>query len=201
MLDKSIEFHSIIMRNKNDIAPVLPIVPEGFYVRFYEEGDEKHWAKIQTNVLEFTTLADAEMCFKHYLDYIDELKQQQVYIVEKKTGNPVATSTAWFSELDGKKVGVVHGLSCLPEYQSLGLGRIAAAYMMKCFYDIAPKTEVWLDTQTWSYKAIGIYMQLGFIPMKTAVYSDVPNEYEASVRVLKEKMRADVFERFIDLAE
>ncbi len=201
MLDKSLEFHSIIMRNKNDSAPKMPAIPEGFSVRFYEKGDEKHWAEIQTAVLEFPTYDDALNCFNHYLDHIDELKRQQIYIVDDKTGKPVATSTAWFGECNGKRIGVVHGLSCLPEYQSLGLGRIAASCMMKSFYDIAPFTEVWLDTQTWSYKAIGIYMDLGFIPMKKETYSDVPNGFDDAVKVMKEKMRPDVYKKFLESAE
>ncbi len=189
------------MRNKNDKMPKMPAIPEGFSVRFYETGDEKYWAEIQTSVLEFSTNDDALNCFNHYLEHIDELKRQQIYIVDDKTGKPIATSTAWFSECNGKRIGVVHGLSCLAEYQSLGLGRIAASYMMKCFYDIAPGTEVWLDSQTWSYKAIGIYMDLGFVPMKSATYSNVPNEYDAAVKVMKEKMRADVYKKFQESAE
>ena len=73
--------------------------------------------------------------------------------------------------------------------------------MMDCFYRLMPGCPVWLDTQTWSYKAIGIYMDVGFIPMKTAVFNEVPNEYDAALRVMRGKLRADKYEQFVDLAE
>ena len=36
MLDKTIEFHSIIMRHQNNKPPMLPDIPEGYSIRFYD---------------------------------------------------------------------------------------------------------------------------------------------------------------------
>ena len=124
-----------------------------------------------------------------------------MYVIDESNGKSVATATAWFSEKDNQPIGVVHALSCLPKYQSLGLGRFVAAQMMYCFYELMPGAEIWLDTQTWSYKAVGIYMHLGFVPMKTATFNEVPNEYDKAVRVLKDKMRPYIYQRFINTAE
>ena len=33
MLDKTVEFHSIIMRHPNDKLPMCPNIPEGFSIR------------------------------------------------------------------------------------------------------------------------------------------------------------------------
>ena len=201
MLDKSIEFHSIIMRHPNNKPPVLPEIPPGFYIRFYEIDLEQDWADIQVAVLEFPNREEALKCYNYYWQYMTELKQRQLFIIDNETGKAVATSTAWWTEVNGQKAGAVHGLSCLPEYQSKGLGRIAAAYMMDCFYRLMPGVPVWLDTQTWSYKAVGIYMDIGFIPMKTATYSEVPNEYDYALLVMKGKMREDKYEQFMELVE
>lgn len=201
MLDKSIEFHSIIMRHPNNKAPLLPKLPQGFSVRLYEKGYEQAWADIQVAVLEFPNREEALKCYDYYWQYMDELKKRQLFIVENETGKPVATANAWWTEVDGQKAGVVFGLSCLPEYQSKGLGKIAAAYMMDRFFRLMPGVPVWLDTQTWSYKAIGVYMDVGFIPMKTATYNEVPNEYEEALRIMKGKMREDKYKQFSDLAE
>ena len=201
MLDKSIEFHSIIMRHPNNRKPVLPQIPQGFSIRFYEKGYEQDWADIQVAVLEFPNREEALKCYDYYWQYMDELKKRQLFIIDNETGKAVATANAWWTDVNGQKAGVVFGLSCLPEYQSKGLGRIAAAYMMDCFYRLMPGVPVWLDTQTWSYKAVGIYMDIGFIPMKTATYSEVPNEYQEALRVMKGKMREDKYKQFIELAE
>lgn len=201
MLDKSIEFHSIIMRHPNNRVPVLPEIPQGYSIRFYEKGYEQDWADIQVAVLEFPNREEALKCYDYYWQYTNELKKRQLFIINDETGRPVATANAWWTEVNGQKAGVVFGLSCLPEYQSRGLGRIAAAYMMDCFYRLMPGVPVWLDTQTWSYRAIGIYMDMGFVPMKTAAYNEVPNEYEKALRVMKGKMREDKYKQFIELAE
>lgn len=150
---------------------------------------------------EATYSSEALKCFELYKTNITELKKRQLYIVDKSNGCITATATAWFSEKNNQQIGVVHALSCLPKYQSLGLGKFVAAQMMYCFYDQMPGKEIWLDTQTWSYKAVGIYMDLGFIPMKTATFNEVPNEYDKAVRVLKDKMRPDIYQRFINTAE
>lgn len=94
MLDKSIEFHSIIMRHPNTKEIVEPSIPEGFSVRFYERGDEKHWALIQTAVQEFDSIDDALECFQHYLNHEEELYHRQIYIVDNEKEIPVATATA-----------------------------------------------------------------------------------------------------------
>ena len=44
-------------------------------------------------------------------------------------------------------------------------------------------------------------MDMGFIPMKTATYNEVPNEYNEALRVMKDKMREDKYKQFIELAE
>ena len=68
--------------------------------------------------------------------------------------------------------------------------------MMDCFYRLMANCPVWIDTQTWSYKAVGIYMDMGFIPMKTATFSEVPNEYNEALRVMKGKMREDKYKQY-----
>ena len=37
--------------------------------------------------------------------------------------------------------------------------------------------------------------------MKNATYSDVPNEYNEALKVMKGKMREDKYKQFIELAE
>ena len=201
MLDKTIDFHSIILKCQNNCITEAPTIPKGYKVRYYEDGDENAWAKIQTAVGEFKNRSEAQNCFNLYKDNIAELKQRQLYVIDESNGKAVATTTAWFGEKKNHPIGVVHALSCLPKHQSLGLGRFVAAQMMYCFYELMPGAEIWLDTQTWSYKAVGIYMDLGFIPMKTATFNEVPNEYDKAVCVLKDKMRPDIYQRFINTAE
>ena len=201
MLEKNLEFHTVIMRHPNIRPPEVPPLPAGFSARFYRKGDGKAWARLQTSVGEFDTEEAALTCFSRYLPFERELEKRQVYIVDDLKGAPAASATSWFSKKDGRDIGVVHALCCLPEYQSRSLGKAAAARMMDVFYRLSPGQEVWLDTQTWSCRAIGLYLELGFVPMKTARYNGVPNEYAEAVRVLKGHMRPDLYRRFTAGAE
>ena len=78
MLDKSLEFHTVIMRHPNDRPPSPPALPAGFSARFYEKGDEWAWARLQTAVGEFESEEDALLCFRHYLPFGDELRKRQM---------------------------------------------------------------------------------------------------------------------------
>ena len=200
MLDRSLEFHTVIMKHPNDRPPAVSALPEGFSERFYEKGDEKAWARLQTAVGEFGSEEDALLAFRHYLPFEEELRKRQIYLIDDRTGTPAASATAWFIQSGDREIGTVHALCCLPEYQSRSLGKAVALRMMSTFYRLMPGREVWLDTQTWSYRAIGLYLDMGFAPMKTAVFNEARNEFAAAASVLREKMRADKYRQFLDMA-
>lgn len=55
MLDKSIPEKSIVMKLSHKTADAVkcPVLPEGFSLRPFKEGDQYHWAKIIASVGEF----------------------------------------------------------------------------------------------------------------------------------------------------
>lgn len=61
MLDKSVPYKNIIMKleSKSISSISEPVLPDGYIFRLYEHGDEIHWARIETSVLEFTSESDA----------------------------------------------------------------------------------------------------------------------------------------------
>lgn len=199
MLDKSIPFHTIIMKRPFTKVPTQTSLPTGYNIRTYKLGDEMGWAEIETSVLEFDSVEQALNCHKGYLPKIEELKRRQ-WFVENQEGVLVATATAWFKESENGRVPVVHALSCRPEYQGKGLGRIVLIKTIKTFCELDNGKDIWLDTQTWSYKAIGLYLSLGFVPMKTEVYNQTKNEYQEALPILRMKMRKELFQKFVDSA-
>lgn len=199
MLDKSIPFHMIIMKRPFMEPPAAIRLPEGFEVRTYRPGDERAWAEIETSVGEFDRIGQALECFNHYLKNPEELGRRQWYAVAPD-GVIAATATAWWMPSPDGTVPVVHALGCRAEYQGQGLGKAVAVKMLESFYRLDPNKDIWLDTQTWSYKAIGLYLDLGFIPQKKAVYNSVRNEYEQALPVLKSRMTPVQYRRFIQTA-
>lgn len=199
MLDKSVPFHTIIMKRPYEKAPVPKALPIGYKIRTFEPGDEVGWAEIETAVLEFESVEQALTCHHGYIPRFDDLIIRQ-WFVEDPHKKLIATATAWCDVTPKGKVPVVHALGCRPEFQGNGFGRAVAIKMLESFYELDTNLDVWLDTQTWSYKAVELYLSLGFVPMKHAVFNGTQNEYEKALPIFKEHMRKEAFQKYVETA-
>jgi len=210
MLDKSIEFKNIIMKLENENVRNIdtPALPEGFSFRFFKnEDDIKHWARIETSVLEFENEPDAEDYFiKAYLPYLNDLKQRCLFI-ENQEGIPIATTMAWFSDSELGHQAALHWVSVDPRYQGLGLGKSIVLKALSLFQELEPNQSIWLHTQTWSHPAVCLYHKLGFNVVKKDLIATMntrngkgkiyPNDFEEAMVVLKKVMdEADVLKLF-----
>lgn len=195
MLDKSIPYKHFIMAISPDAIAktVVAALPEGFAYRLFRDGDEKHWARIETSVLEFIDATMAESYFvAYYLPELDELKKRCVFVVNSD-GLPVATATAWF-EKETDPCGyrpTLHWVSAHPDYQGLGLGRAVVSKALSLFPALHPGKEAFLHTQTWSHRAVWLYHLMGFNLCRTrSVVQNqhrdfFPNEYEEGLEILR----------------
>jgi hypothetical protein len=48
--------------------------------------------------------------------------------------------------------------------------------------------DFFLHTQTWSYKAINIYLQAGYEFVKEEAFAGYTNDYEKAMEILKDKI-------------
>ena len=167
MLDKSIPFKHVIMRLDENIYVHEPTLPKGFRFRFFKKGDEYHWARIETSVLEFENEQKAYQYFcRDYLYRLPELEKRCIFIVNP-AGLPVATATAWYANSDVGYQASLHWVGVCPEYQKLGLGKAIVMKVLSLFAAWEPRERIWLHTQTWSHAAIRLYHSLGFRLLKT----------------------------------
>lgn len=197
MLDKTIPWYSFIMSLEPTGFKEREMNCPGVRVRPYEsEKDEIAWAKIETAVGEFDTVEEAAECHRHYLEYEDELRRRQWFVVDEND-EAVATCTVWWSGED--RIPCIHALSCLPEKQGCGYGRLAAQQAIRSALEAEQRT-IWLETQTWSWKAICLYLSLGFVPRRTAVFNDTPNDYVLSCPLIGEKAGEKVLDRILETA-
>ena len=181
-------------------AAADPKLPEGYYFRYYQnEADVKEWARLMTKVEEFKAEADGEAYFtKAFLPQEEELKQRQVYICAPD-GTPVATSMAWFFEENGVRYGRLHWVCTDPDQQNKGLGRAVVTWAMKRIAELEPGLNAYLDTQTWSHKALGLYMRLGFHPVRdTHPVLKHANEYSAAAEILKDVLPEETYRMYIE---
>ncbi|MBO4512835.1 MAG: GNAT family N-acetyltransferase [Victivallales bacterium] len=165
MLDKSLPYKGFIMKMRREkLATIkVPELPPGYQYRLYQDGDEIHWARLETFVLEFPTEEKALAYFNHdYRDpFRDELHRRCAFVTTAD-GVPVATATAWFMESSLGHKSWLQWISTDPRHQGKGLGRAVVAKALSLYPSVGPQTDIYLHTQTWSHKAVYLYHRIGF---------------------------------------
>ena len=185
MLDKSIPYKHIIMRRPAG-TPIPPaILPAGYRFVFYQPGDERHWAAIETSVLEFPAEIDAFIYYQQeWLPYARELPRRCLFI-EDAEGEKVATGTAFWYYSGTRRDPWVDWISVRPECQGIGLGKAIFARVVRLMVEIEGDRDFYLHTQTWSHKAVRIYEKAGFSMTPEQGLGICPNEYEEALAILE----------------
>ena len=186
MLDKSLEYRNLLMRRPAGAPIPEAILPPGYSFSLYQPGDETHWARIETAVLEFDDETQASDCVRRdYLDFHGESSRRMLFIREPG-GLPVATFTAWWQYTGQRRDPWVHWVGVHPEHQSRGLGRAIVAQGVRLMADIEGDRDFYLHTQTWSHRAVGLYLWAGFrfLPDGQSAGGS-PNENAVGLEVLR----------------
>lgn len=186
MLDKSVPYRNILMKLAAEgIGLPAPAAPAGYWLRMYEKGDEAHWARIETAVLEFKNQDKAADCFAQtFLPYPSELSRRCVFAVDGG-GVPVATATAWWTGGGEERLAMLHWVAVHPAHQGKGLGKAVTGKALSLFRDCEGGRDVYLHTQTWSHVAVRMYFSLGFRMLRTGTPGGQQNDFEQAVEVLR----------------
>lgn len=186
MLDKSIPYMDVLMRRKIGTPIFTHSLPEGFKFSYFQSGDEKSWAKIETSVLEFNNETDSLLYFqREYLPLITELERRCIFI-ENDKGEKVATATAWFAYSGIRRDPWLHWVAVHPGYQGLGLGKALISKAIQLMKEIEGDRDFYLHTQTWSHVAIRLYLKAGFLITDEKNLSKYANDkYPQNIELLK----------------
>jgi len=186
MLDKSIPYAGLFMRREKGSPIPEFTLPDGFKFSYYNEGDEVSWARIEASVLEFDSEFAALLYFKkNFVPYANELKRRCLFI-ENEDGNKVATATAWWSQVDDERRSWMHWVGVNPQFQGLGLGKSIVSRVTKLMRELDGDVDMYLKTQTWSYKAIGIYSTCGYeLTDEKRLYKNIINSYKKALKILR----------------
>jgi ribosomal protein S18 acetylase RimI-like enzyme len=155
-----IEF-KMVRRDLNDIPPVT--LPEGYHIRSFRDGDIANWCRIETSVDEFSTIERAERYFDREFGPQIELMGDRSFMLETSDGVAIGTTTAWFGTLDGELMGKIHWVAIDPAYQGRGLAKPLLATALHRL--VRDHQRAFLETQTTSYRAVGLYLKYGFEPV------------------------------------
>lgn len=183
MLDKSVPYHSVIMKRPPGLAIPTPLLVPGFTLVRYDRN-ATDWAKIESSVGEFDTEIDAAAhVHQYYLPFESELPDR-VILVKAPSGDLVGTITAWWEDAT-PPTPLVHWLGVMPEFQHRGLGQALAAECLRVLHDLYGDRTVWLHTQTWSHAAIKIYLRLGFVIALSETFGRHQNQASGALPILE----------------
>ena len=162
----------------------------------YDVGDEKYWAKLEYEIGDFSSVEEAEMYFKtNYCNQIDELKKRCVFVADAY-GDVVGSCIAWHDLKGNDTVASLHWLVVSPEHQGKHIGLTLCQKVMDIFKERG-ETPVYIHTQPWSYKAILLYIKLGFKIQKTETFSHYENQYKKAIKTLENLLSESQFNQII----
>ncbi len=185
MLDKSVPFKHVLMRRPAGHPLPSWSLPDGFSFAFYEPGNDRDWAVIETSVLEFPRSADALLYFQSDFGVYSRELSRRVLFVVAPDGERVGTGSAWFAYTGTRRDPWFDWIGVKPEFQGLGLGKAIAARLMHLEVEIEGDRDIYLHTQTWSHKAIKIYQKIGFeITREKNLRGFLNDEYDEAIAIL-----------------
>ena len=198
MLDRTIPFCNTIMKC-SDYEYKDVKLPDGFSIVSYQTGYEKEWAKLEHAIGDFGSAAEAEKYFTE--TYLQEPERSSdILFVLDRENDIVGSCIAWQDKQGVNSVSSLHWLVVDERYQGIGLGRALATAVMNIYAE-HEALPVYVHTQPWSWKAIYLYISLGFRLQKTDTFSHYENEYEKAMTELGKVVREDQFELLLQSSE
>ena len=185
MLDKTLPYFNVIMKRRAGLPIAMHGLPSGFSIAGFVPGDEVQWASVETAVGELMMDGAALTYFQAtYLPYRDELTRRCVF-VRGPDGGVVGTITSWWNTTEERRDPSIHWLAVRPEYERLGLGKALVSECLQRLVWLEGQRDIFLHTQTWSYRAIAIYLKAGFEFVRQGSFGGYPNDYDKAMPVLK----------------
>lgn len=190
MLDRTIPFCNTILKC-SDYEYRNVELPDGFSIVSYRSGYEKEWAKLEYTIGDFGSVSEAEKYFIETYLQKAELFPNILFAVNRE--NDIIGSCIAWQDMQGKNsISSLHWLVVDERYQGIGLGRALGTAVMN-IYAKRQNLPVYIHTQPWSWKAILLYISLGFKLQKTDTFSHYENEYEKAMIELRKVIDEDQY--------
>ncbi len=139
------------------------VLPEGFTMRTFQPGDEQLWAEIEQAAGEFDTQEQALLHFEKEFGHAQDQLTSRCFFLCNPQGIGIGTANAWFHpDYKGACWGRIHWVAIRPEYQGRKLSKPMVAHALRRLS--LSHDKAYLTTQTTSYIAVKVYLDLGFEP-------------------------------------
>lgn len=157
MWDSTVEVIGLAM--KLDSLENLPAnaLPERYGWRFFQPGDELHWAQMWVSAGGFASVEDALRTFRSDFPDIAPLSERMIFLTDN--GAPFATATVWYGDEPGQ--GRLHWVCVDAEHQNQGLSKVLISLALEHCRKLGYRSACLL-TQTPCWVAIRMYSRFGF---------------------------------------
>ena len=198
MLDRTIPFYNTILKCSNYRHNEV-VLPDGYSIVSYRPGLEKEWARMEFAIGDFGSLEEAELYFAEtYLQ--NPYMFSRILFAVDKDNNVAGSCIAWQDPKGESKASSLHWLVVDEKYQGIGLGRALSTAVMNIYAE-HEALPVYIHTQPWSWKAILLYLSLGFKLQKTDTFSHYENEYDKAITELKKVVSEEQYELMLQLSD
>ena len=198
MLDRTIPFYNTIMKCSH-YSPGRTELPDGFSLVSYQRGHEKEWAKLEYAIGDFDSLEAAEKYFVETYLQNSELFPNILFLLNRDH-EVVGSCIAWQDMRGENSVSSLHWLVVQEQYQGIGLGRALCTAVMNIYAE-REALPVYIHTQPWSWKAVLLYLSLGFRLQKTDTFSHYENEYGKALAELRKTVSGEQYELLLQSSE
>ena len=163
--DERIRYYELLLERNLEYVPRIEL-PQGYRFVFYKPGDRDAWIDIEKSAKEFIGYEQGLISWnKYYENRQEELSARMVFI-ENSAGEKVATATAFYDiyERDKSGDGWLHWVAVRREYQGKGLAKPLISYVLNVMRELGYR-HAKIPTQTTTWLACKIYLDLGFMPL------------------------------------
>ncbi|MBE5803642.1 MAG: bifunctional phosphoribosyl-AMP cyclohydrolase/phosphoribosyl-ATP diphosphatase HisIE [Clostridiales bacterium] len=196
MLDKTIPFYHTIMRCDR-ILPMEVKLPQGYAIRTYQPGDEDAWAALECGIGDFATIEEAKADFARRYLTNPAWMPERVFFALSPEGEIVGSAIAWEHDPRGVGVRALHWLVVRADHRRKGLGRALCQHVLRFFRREDNAAPVYLHTQPSSWKAIPLYISLGFKLQPQDTFYGYENQYSQAMETLKGIVTPEQYELMV----
>ena len=139
-----------------------PSLPADFRFTLYKPGDEMEWSRLQATTNSFSTKKASLVHFQKEFGLAGEAPKERCFFLSREQ-RKIGSAMAWYGDGNfDSSYGRLHWVVIDPFFRGNGLGKqliVFSIQQLRKWY-----SKAYLTTQTTSFPAINIYLDLGFRP-------------------------------------
>lgn len=198
MLDRSIPFFNMILKC-SAYKPFAITLPKGFFFKEFTSGDEAAWAALEHEIGDFASTEEALEYFRETYGAFPEELRRRAIVLANDTGIK-GFCIAWRDRRLDASVASLQWLVVSPAWEGRGLGRALVQKTLELYRELG-EFPVYLHTQPWSYRALMLYLHLGFRMQKEDTFSSYENQYWEAIGALQGVLSPERFQELLEASE